>query len=180
MSKIEEIETGEILVWKEINYRDIDQKQRKLIVTEVNIMRSLDDDNIVKYKYRINERTKEKLYIVMEFCEKGDLKQFIDRRKKSKEPISEEFIWNMLTQMLLALDACHNNKERVVIHRDIKPGNVFVDRFGQFKLGDFGLSKELSENSVCAKTNLGTPYYMSPEQVNEEKYNHKSDIWSLG
>lgn len=48
------------------------------------------------------------------------------------------------------------------------------------KLGDFGLSKVLVNDSMYAYTNVGTPYYMSPEQVNEEKYNHKSDIWSLG
>ncbi|CAI2383666.1 unnamed protein product [Moneuplotes crassus] len=180
VSKIEEIETGEILVWKEINYKNIDKKQQKLIITEVNIMRSLDDDNVVKYKYRINDKTKEKLYIVMEFCEKGDLKQFLDKRKRSKEPIQEDSIWNLCTQMLLALNACHKNKERVIIHRDLKPGNIFIDRFGQFKLGDFGLSKELSENSVCAKTNLGTPYYMSPEQVKGNEYDQKCDIWALG
>jgi len=48
------------------------------------------------------------------------------------------------------------------------------------KLGDFGLSKTLINDSKYAYTNVGTPYYMSPEQINEERYNHKSDVWSLG
>ena len=48
------------------------------------------------------------------------------------------------------------------------------------KLGDFGLSKRLAEDSIFAKTNVGTPYYMSPEQVSSSEYNEKSDIWALG
>jgi serine/threonine protein kinase len=66
------------------------------------------------------------------------------------------------------------------LHRDIKPGNVFFDQGNNIKLGDFGLSRILSETSNYAKTNVGTPYYMSPEQVNESEYNEKSDIWSAG
>ena len=122
----------------------------------------------------------------MEFWENGDLKNYIDKRKKTKNPIDENFIWNVLTQMILALKAWHENKDEVhnekrpIIHRDIKPGNIFIDRHNQFKLGDFGLSKELSEASHCGKTNLGTPYYMSPEQVGGIEYNHKVDIWALG
>jgi len=64
--------------------------------------------------------------------------------------------------------------------RDIKPANVFIDRNQQFKLGDFGLARILSTDTQLAKTNVGTPYYMAPEQVNELPYNEKCDIWSMG
>jgi serine/threonine protein kinase len=57
---------------------------------------------------------------------------------------------------------------------------VFLGSHDNVKLGDFGLSKVLDNDSLYAYTNVGTPYYMSPEQINEDKYNHKSDIWSLG
>jgi hypothetical protein len=64
--------------------------------------------------------------------------------------------------------------------RDIKPANVFIDRHQLFKLGDFGLARILSTDTQLAKTNVGTPYYMAPEQVNELPYNEKCDIWSMG
>lgn len=57
---------------------------------------------------------------------------------------------------------------------------MFIGDKNKVKLGDFGLSKTLVNESLYAYTNVGTPYYMSPEQINEERYNHKSDVWSLG
>lgn len=167
------------MVWKEIKYENLSQKEIKLLVAEVNIMRSLKDPFIVRYYERILDKERSKIYIVMEFCEQGDLKKYIDKHKKTGEPVEEEFIWKILAQMLIALKVCHTN-ERKIIHRDIKPGNIFLDKEGNVKLGDFGLSKELQENSICATTNVGTPYYMSPEQVGGNKYDEKCDIWALG
>jgi NIMA (never in mitosis gene a)-related kinase 2 len=66
------------------------------------------------------------------------------------------------------------------LHRDLKPGNIFLDEHQNVKLGDFGLARILNPGSVFAQTHVGTPYYMSPEQIQEKKYNDKTDIWSLG
>lgn len=173
VSKIRRKETGEILVWKEIDYSDISEKERKLIITEVNIMRTIEDSHIVQYDSRVVDQDKKKIYIVMEYCEKGDLKQLLEKHKKSGEPIKEEYIWEVMTQMLLALDTCHNNPMKKIIHRDLKPGNIFIDGRRNIKLGDFGLSKELSESVHCTKTNVGTPYYMAPEICSGQLYNEK-------
>jgi len=67
-----------------------------------------------------------------------------------------------------------------ILHRDLKPGNIFLDANSDAKVGDFGLARVLNHDSVFAQTHVGTPYYMSPEQINEQRYNEKSDIWSLG
>lgn len=64
--------------------------------------------------------------------------------------------------------------------RDVKPGNVFLDRHNNAKLGDWGLARVLGEDSVCARTYVGTPYYMAPEQVLGRPYNEKCDVWALG
>lgn len=65
-----------------------------------------------------------------------------------------------------------------ILHRDIKPANIFLDK--TVKLGDFGLARILNENSEFAHTQVGTPYYMSPELIEDNKYNDKSDIWACG
>jgi serine/threonine protein kinase len=67
-----------------------------------------------------------------------------------------------------------------ILHRDLKPGNIFLDSNNDAKVGDFGLARVMNHDSVFAQTHVGTPYYMSPEQINEQAYNEKSDIWSLG
>lgn len=68
----------------------------------------------------------------------------------------------------------------MILHRDLKPGNLFFDKNNNVKLGDFGLCRILSAESQYAHTNVGTPYYMSPEQIKESNYDAKTDIWSLG
>lgn len=130
----------------------------------------------------------------MEYCAGGDLAALIKRqrqllketRSKGSEPgpgvyIPEEMAWKLLAQLTLALLECHNRKEgNKILHRDLKPGNVFLDADDNVKLGDFGLSRIMGEQSVFAQTHVGTPYYMSPEQIQEQRYNEKSDIWSAG
>lgn len=68
----------------------------------------------------------------------------------------------------------------MILHRDLKPSNIFLDDKQNAKLGDFGFAKAINNQSMYAHTYLGTPFYMSPEQINESEYNEKSDIWSLG
>ncbi len=67
-----------------------------------------------------------------------------------------------------------------ILHRDLKPGNIFLDSNSNVKIGDFGLARVMNGESQFAYTHVGTPYYMSPEQINDSKYNEQSDIWSLG
>ena len=76
--------------------------------------------------------------------------------------IDEEVVWKIFTQIVLALDECHNRKGGVVLHRDVKPDNILLDKENNVKLSDFGLSRVLNSGDVMAQTFLGTPYYMSP------------------
>ena len=180
ISKIRRISDNKILVWKELDYGKMEEKDKHHIVSEVNILRELHHPNIVKYYDRIIDKKNTKIYIVMEYCSGGDIGQLIKRCRKNRELIEEEIIWKIFIQVILALNACHNFKEGKILHRDIKPSNIFLDNENNVKLGDFGLSKILSNKSNFAYSNVGTPYYMSPEQIDDHKYNEKSDIWSLG
>ncbi|KAL0592493.1 hypothetical protein ABG067_000057 [Albugo candida] len=175
---------GKALVWKEVNYGPMSEKEKQLIVSEVNILRELRHPHIVRYLDRVIDKQATKIYIVMEYCEGGDLSQFVKRKKREGSYIEEGFIWHVFTHIYLALRECHRHREgnvvRPILHRDIKPGNIFLDNNGNAKLGDFGLAKELTSESRFAQTNVGTPYYMSPEMVNEMTYDERSDIWALG
>eukprot|EP00794_Sanderia_malayensis_P017711 gene17711-19480_t len=172
---------GKCLVWKELNYGQMSEVEKQMLVSEVNLLRELRHNNIVRYYDRIIDRTKTTIYIVMEHCEKGDLSHIISKHKRERKLIEEQFVWKVLYQLSLALKECHRKKGGGhILHRDLKPANVFMDCEGNVKLGDFGLARVLNHDTSFAKTFVGTPYYMSPEQVSKMLYNEKSDIWSLG
>ncbi|KAI9989300.1 hypothetical protein PInf_019492 [Phytophthora infestans] len=180
-----------MLVWKEVNYGAMSEKEKQLIVSEDVAGEYSEGTKAPAYcpvLGRVIDKQATKIYIVMEYCEGGDLGQFIKRKKAGRNSIlylfesyiEEGFIWHIFTHIFLALKECHRHREgnviRPILHRDIKPGNIFLDRTvflslshtqNNAKLGDFGLAKELSSESRFAQTNVGTPYYMSPEMVNE-------------
>ncbi|KDQ55567.1 hypothetical protein JAAARDRAFT_195419 [Jaapia argillacea MUCL 33604] len=195
--KVRRKSDGVILARKELNFERMSERDRKQIVAEVNILKDLHHEHIVRYHDRHIDRDAGILYILMEYCGGGDLSSIIKQAQKHNRPIPEDTIWNYLMQILLALHYCHHpnghgrsnsnasdggdGKERrpQILHRDLKPDNVFLSESNTVKLGDFGLSKALAQASF-ANTYVGTPYYMSPELMQEKAYDSKSDIWSLG
>ncbi|OPJ72313.1 serine/threonine-protein kinase Nek2 [Patagioenas fasciata monilis] len=172
---------GKILVWKELDYGLMTEAEKQMLVSEVNLLRELRHPNIVRYYDRIIDRSSTTLYIVMEYCDGGDLATLIAKCTKERSHLEESFVLRVLTQLTLALKECHRRSDGgVTVHRDLKPANVFLDSKQNVKLGDFGLARILHHDTSFAKTFVGTPYYMSPEQMNHMSYNEKSDIWSLG
>ncbi|KAF7666043.1 hypothetical protein LDENG_00119940 [Lucifuga dentata] len=180
--KIKRISDGKILMWKELDYGTMAESEKQMLVSEVNLLRELKHPNIVRYYDRIIDRSNTTLYIVMEYCEGGDLSTLITRCIKERRYLEEHFILRVMTQLTLALKECHRRSDgrATVLHRDLKPANIFLDIKQNVKLGDFGLARILNHDTSFAKTFVGTPYYMSPEQINRMSYNEKSDIWSLG
>ncbi|KAI9567210.1 kinase-like domain-containing protein [Boletus coccyginus] len=188
--KVRRKSDGLICARKELNFERMSDRDRKQIVAEVNILKELDHEHIVRYHDRHVDRDAGILYILMEYCGGGDLSSVIKQAQKHNRPVPEDTVWNYFMQILLALQHCHHppnlapdldGKERrpQILHRDLKPDNVFLDDNNSVKLGDFGLSKALPQASF-ASTYVGTPYYMSPELMQEKAYDSKSDIWSLG
>lgn len=180
--KIRRKADGKVLVWKELDYGTMSESEKQMLVSEVNLLRELKHPNIVRYYDRIIDRTNTTLYIVMEYCEGGDLASLISKCTKERQYLEEDFILRVFAQLALALTDCHKRSDggHTVLHRDLKPANIFLDAKKNVKLGDFGLARILHHDTSFAKTFVGTPYYMSPEQMNRMSYNEKSDIWSLG
>ncbi|OLQ01780.1 Serine/threonine-protein kinase Nek1 [Symbiodinium microadriaticum] len=92
-------------------------------------------------------------------------------------PIPEEQILRWFTQATLAVKFIH---DKHILHRDLKPANFFLTKNGSLKMGDFGIAKTMACTLACAKTRIGTPYYLSPEVCQEKPYNWSSDMWSMG
>ena len=100
MSKVKRKSDGRILVWKELNYGKMSEKEKQMLVSEVNILRELSHPNIVRYYDRVIDRDHAKIFIVMEYCEGGDISTMIKSSKKEKTYIPEDMIWHILGQVL--------------------------------------------------------------------------------
>ena len=166
---------------KSLNFKDIPQKERQNIETEVNLLQELKHPNIVLYKESFIDKNKN-LNIVTTFCEGGDLYQKIFKNQKNY--FQEKIIINALVQLLLGLSYIHDKK---IVHRDIKTKNIFIQNEHTLRIGDFGIAKIFNSNNPNNNKNyginkmVGTPLYMAPECFKQnKKYSYKSDIWSLG
>ncbi|XP_052607754.1 serine/threonine-protein kinase Nek3 isoform X5 [Peromyscus californicus insignis] len=140
---------------------------------EAVLLAKMKHPNIVAFKEAFEAEGN--LYIVMEYCDGGDLMQKIKQQKGKLLP--EDTILNWFIQICLGVNHIHKKR---VLHRDIKSKNVFLTQSGKVKLGDFGSARLLSSPMAFACTYVGTPYYVPPEIWENLPYNNKSDIWSLG
>ncbi|WP_102271505.1 Stk1 family PASTA domain-containing Ser/Thr kinase [Cytobacillus massiliigabonensis] len=113
-------------------------------------------------------------YIVMEYVDGQTLKQYIQQNS----PIQVEKVLDIMKQLTSAISHAHQNH---IIHRDIKPHNILIDRLGNVKITDFGIAMALSATSITQTNSvLGSVHYLSPEQARGGMANRKSDIYSLG
>ncbi|KAK2947260.1 putative G2-specific protein kinase nim-1 [Blattamonas nauphoetae] len=122
-------------------------------------------------------KVKEKIHIVMEYCDSGDLGNKIKECRRKGFYLPENLILDFFTHITFALHDLHKDN---VMHRDVKAENIYIWRGTIAKLGDFGVSRTLRNHFEMASTITGTPYYMSPELLVGQPYNTLSDIWSLG
>jgi eukaryotic-like serine/threonine-protein kinase len=117
-------------------------------------------------------------YIVMEFIQGRELKDYLD----TKERFDLKTIFRIMTELLEALHFAH---EAGIIHRDVKPANVMIDAGGHAKLTDFGVARVADADTSQTEatrvgTIVGTPSYMSPEQIQGQPIDRRSDIFSAG
>ena len=155
---------------KEITKSNLTETVFENLIREVQISKQLKHQNLSQCI--VTMESKQSFYIVFEFCDGGDLGNYLKQVKK----ISFGQAMNIIRQIR---DGYKYLFQQNILHRDLKLDNILIDKKEDMsiKISDFGCSK----NSVLGSTVIGTPKYMALEVLNEnEKYNYKADFWSLG
>jgi serine/threonine protein kinase len=148
-----------------------DQMARERFIREAQAAGGLRHPNIVTI-YDLGE-VESQMFIAMEFIHGDDLEKMI----KSRVALSIEDRLNMMIQVCEGVSYAHKNQ---IVHRDLKPSNIRVDQEGVVKIMDFGIAKMEHSNMTASGTVLGTPFYMSPEQVRGLRVDSRSDVFALG
>ena len=187
--------TNEIFAMKKLKYDLlINNAQLFHIKTEKDILAS--NDNIWKVKLNYSFINDGYLYFIMDYYPGGDLLHYMNK----KDILTEDEARFYIAEIILAVESLHKNR---CIHRDIKPDNIFIDKDGHLKIGDFGLSKlsgdisypytykmkiKNNENNIDEEnfkkligySNVGSLLYVAPEVIEKKGYGKEIDWWSVG
>lgn len=166
---------GEKAIVKIVDLRRAARHETEDALKESRVLSSLQHPNIVRYRETFLEDGF--LGIAMDYCEGGDLSNRIRKKYEENSIFPEQQVLRWFTQAVMALRYIH---ERHILHRDLKSSNFFLSGRGNLKIGDFGIAKMLDCTAALAKTQIGTPYYLSPEIMDGRPYNWAADIWSMG
>eukprot|EP00727_Mastigamoeba_balamuthi_P007102 m51a1_g3011 putative autophagy protein 1 (564) ;mRNA; r:850489-852646 len=151
-------------------------KLKEHLFAEIKIMRRLRHPNIVSLEDdEIHEKTRNILYVFLEYCSGGDFAAYI----KSAKRLSERQAHLFMRQLAEGLRYLH---QQGVVHRDLKPHNLLLSDRGAsavLKIADFGFARVLNPEAL-ADTVCGSPLYMAPEILFSHKYTDKADLWSTG
>eukprot|EP00039_Didymoeca_costata_P008359 m.110924 g.110924 ORF g.110924 m.110924 type:complete len:513 (+) comp14052_c0_seq2:396-1934(+) len=158
-----------------INPNETSTKDIQQTIKEICILQQCKHPNVVKYFASYFKE--QELWIVMEYCGAGSVADIL---RVLDDTMTEAHMSAVLEGTLLGLRYLHTEKK---IHRDIKAGNILLDKNGVAKLGDLGVVGELHTSQTRRNTVIGTPFWMAPEVISaaeEGGYDVKADIWSLG
>ncbi|XP_066108897.1 serine/threonine-protein kinase 33 [Saccopteryx bilineata] len=165
---------------KKVNKEKAGSSAVKLLEREVNILKIVKHEHIIHLEQVFETPTK--MYLVMELCEDGELKEILIRKGHFSE---NETRW-IIQSVASAIAYLHNND---IVHRDLKLENImvkssFIDDNNEMNLNikvtDFGLAVKHGRSEVMLQTTCGTPIYMAPEVINAHYYSQQCDIWSIG
>ncbi|RYE99569.1 MAG: hypothetical protein EOO41_00885 [Methanobacteriota archaeon] len=135
---------------KKIAIFDImDEKSREKCYKEIRLVQSMDHENIIRYLDGFVED--KQLILVFEFAEAGDLKRQLRKARERDLRLDERVIWKYFSQIADAVAHMHSKR---IMHRDLKPANIFLTLNGTIKVGDLGLGRLLSENTMEAHSKV--------------------------
>ena len=174
VSQIAHIPSMTILAGKLINSNLVNESSKLELEHEIQLMREVDSPYTVRYYGSVAyEGT---LMILMEYCDKGSLRDILDKRE---QVLSEDQISLVMHDLLMGLNLIH--KKHRIVHRDIKAANLLLTSKGDIKIADFGVSRRFEASGTCHTMSMvGTPYWMAPEVISGISYSFPADIWSVG
>lgn len=153
----------------------VKSRARQKLQAEIKIHRSLKHKYVCEYKHFFEDKTN--CYILLELCHCQSMNELIKRRKRLTEPEVKYY----LQQLVESIQYMHSHN---VIHRDLKLGNLFLDKNLRIKVGDFGLATKVADSEEKRKTICGTPNYIAPEVIDGDKekrgHSFEVDVWSMG
>jgi len=164
-----DINSNQSVAIKKIKISTVKPKMIRYFDNEIEIMKSCCHPNIIRLYDVI--RVHQRIYLILEFCEGGDLSRILGRQKHS-EDIVRKYMSHIVNGLLYL-------QSRGIMHRDLKPQNILLNGDGVLKIIDFGFAK-YSRGNDLSKTMCGSPLYMAPEILNHQGYTQKADLWSLG
>jgi polo-like kinase 1 len=149
----------------------VKSKAKAKLIAEIKIHKHLNHRHIVKFEHFFEDKVN--VYILLEICTNSTMMELVKKRKKLSEPEARYYT----LQMIDALRYLHRHN---VIHRDMKLGNLFLNKDMEIRVGDLGLSAKLNDQSERKKTICGTPNYIAPEIIAGKSHSFEVDVWSLG
>ncbi|EGO01795.1 hypothetical protein SERLA73DRAFT_166309 [Serpula lacrymans var. lacrymans S7.3] len=165
--------TNEIVALKEIHL-DAEEGTPSTAIREISLMKELKHVNIVRLHDVIHTETK--LVLIFEYCDQ-DLKKYMDQHgdRGALDPMT---VRSFMYQLLKGTSFCHENR---VLHRDLKPQNLLINRKGELKLGDFGLARAFGVPVNTFSNEVVTLWYRAPDVLlGSRTYNTSIDVWSCG
>ena len=149
----------------------LDNNQLKYALSEIKILKKCSHPFIIKLHFSF--QTPSNLYLIIDYCSKGDLSLLLQTKKN----LTEKEIKFYISELILSIEYLHNKN---ILYRDLKPENILITKDNHIKLCDFGLAKENDSYNFRAKTFCGSLLYISPEMLCKKGINNKGDIYSIG
>jgi len=172
--------TKKVYALKEIKGDDYNNNQRLEVEKEIKLLELLNHPHVIKYFTSFKENGN--FYIIIEYINGGSLENLYKKYKSEGKLIPEKMLWDFLIQTLSGLVYLHEDKK--IIHRDIKPDNLLLDKENGLKISDFGVSavkkKNVADLIKFHNTVIGPIQFMAKEMAEGKEYDFKSDIYMLG
>ena len=171
-------ETDKVAAVKEINTERLNKKLLESLASEIAVLQRVNHPHIVNLYETIKRPEKSRIYLVLEYCEGGDLSRFVKKNGR----LQEQRVLYFMRQLCSGLKHLRSLN---LMHRDLKPQNLLLSKpQGEggdmvLKIADFGFARDLSIHGL-ADTLCGSPLYMAPEILQYKQYDVKADLWSVG